>query len=432
MRIKKKSFKMEALIFIMGLTASMVILCLKNISFLNWAIVVLIIFYILHLICGANLSIKQIDIHYLLISILVIISSLVSIYNIWGESWKRAAIFNVFLYTMYAVLCCFQGMFSKKSIIAFREGLKISIGIQVVWATIQYILWKGYRVDINTIFFTDILSMVDQASQFKFGELNISGLAWHPINMAPTLILGYCLLNKWYMKVIVIISALFTNNSTVLIGITACLILDLYFNFYRKKIVLKRSTVIAFFSIVFIISLIVYKTDIVEKIFSSFTYLSGRITGNFDDGGSADAHIRYYTSIPQVIGMSSAYQILFGYGEGTSGYTMGVLFNQYTNLKSWVVESDFVNILINKGIIGFVVFYYWLFKIAIKGKKIDNRYFICIFSMVICGTTYNVQFDWVLIVEIIMSLSIRLNMNFFENTQKRDIFVSNEKYQYTL
>lgn len=432
MKIKKKLFRIEDLIFTMGLTSSMVILCLKNISFLNLAIILLIIFYILNLICGVNLSVKEIDVHYLLISFLVIISTLGAIYNNWGESWKRAALFNVLFYIIYAALCCFQGMFSKKSINAFREGLKISICVQAMWGTIQYILWEGYRVDINTIFFTDILSMVNEASQFKFGELNISGLAWHPINMAPTLILGYCLFNKWYTKGILIISALFTNNSTVLIGVTVCLILDLYFNFYRKRIVLKRSTVIAFLSIVFIISLIVYKTDIVEKIFSSFTYLSGRITGNFDDGGSADAHMRYYTSIPQVIEMSSAYQILFGYGEGTSGYTMGILFGQYTHLKSWVVESDFVNILINKGIIGFALFYYWLIKIAIKGKRIDNKYFICIFSMIICGITYNVQFDWVLIVEIIMSLSIRLNMNFFENTQKRNIFVSDEKYQNTL
>ena len=81
-------------------------------------------------------------------------------------------------------------------------------------------------------------------------------------------------------------------------------------------------------------------------------------------------------------------------------------------------ECDYINILVSRGIVGFISYYSLLVYIMLKGLKIDVRYFIFIFVILFQGFGYNIQFDYLLLVEIIMFISIRENINFFEIVDK--------------
>ena len=90
------------------------------------------------------------------------------------------------------------------------------------------------------------------------------------------------------------------------------------------------------------------------------------------------------------------------------------MLNQYSNLSSFVVESDIINTLLSTGIIGFILFYGWLIAIMLKGKRINWKYTACIGVILIEGIAYEVQMDWVIVFEIIMMISIRYNIDIFD------------------
>ena len=68
----------------------------------------------------------------------------------------------------------------------------------------------------------------------------------------------------------------------------------------------------------------------------------------------------------------------------------------------------------------------------LKGIKIDIRYFIFIFVILFQGFGYNIQFDYLLLIEIIMFISIREDINFFDtvdkiNNQKVKRYINNNR-----
>ena len=159
---------------------------------------------------------------------------------------------------------------------------------------------------------------------------------------------------------------------------------------------------------------ILFCTDVVPVVSEKIVDIYGRATGAVYDGGSANAHIRYFTAYPNVVKNGSVIQFLFGYGTGNSGYTMSKLYGQYADLKSWVVETDIMNQIYSNGIIGFILYYSFLLYIAIRGYKLNRKYFILMISIILAGITYNIQFDWVLFIEFLLFLTIKFKVDLFE------------------
>ena len=67
--------------------------------------------------------------------------------------------------------------------------------------------------------------------------------------------------------------------------------------------------------------------------------------------------------------------------------------------------------------------YSFLLYIMLKGIKIDIRYFIFIFVILFQGFGYNIQFDYLLLLEIVMFISVREDINFFGAVDK----INNQK-----
>lgn len=105
---------------------------------------------------------------------------------------------------------------------------------------------------------------------------------------------------------------------------------------------------------------------------------------------------------------------LFGYGYGCSGYIFSVLDNRI-NIGNWAVESDIMDKLYSLGIVGFVLYYTFLSKILIWGYKIDKKYTIVTLAIIIQGFGYNVQWDYIFLIELVFYICIKNKISFFNN-----------------
>lgn len=305
-----------------------------------------------------------------------------------------------------------------------RNALKIMCLVQMVWCLMQFVLYRFAGIDLNQTVFVDGLHLLDEASFYKDDVFMPSGLCWHPIIMAPILVLAYFLFDNVFIKIFALIEALFIGNSTVLIVVAFCVFLDIAKGVF-KSLKKGRSRILIIAAVIGVLVLIVALaafTDIFDTVFEKLGYVLSRITGESNDL-STEAHIRYYTAYPAVVDMSSIGQIFFGYGIGCSGYPYSYIFSQYTDLGNWAVETDIMNILVSRGIIGFLLYYAVLVRIFIQGLKRDYRYSFFILAVILAGITYNVQFTWVTFVEMLLIVSLEQNISFFTGKRTAGSFV---------
>ena len=164
--------------------------------------------------------------------------------------------------------------------------------------------------------------------------------------------------------------------------------------------------------------IILVATDSGQTLGNSIVYLWERLFGEGTDA-STEAHFGYYMDYFTIIRESSLFQVLFGYGYGCSGYPITMMYDRYVTLDCWSIECDIINILVSRGIIGFIGYYAFLIYVMIKGWKIDYRYFVVMFTILIQGIGYNIQWDYVFLMEVLMLFTIKLGINFFDNV---DIF----------
>lgn len=334
-------------------------------------------------------------------------------------SYKKSAIYMAIMLvpTYFTVSYIFSA--AKKNIVilkVIKSAIRYGCLFQLLWAVLQYFFYYQLGIDINKTLFVDLFHFVDNATSFKQGISFVpSGLFWHPANLAPIVVIVYCLFDNIFIKALALFVAIICKNTTAFIGIALCILIDSLYHLYltlkngitRKKLMLG---ILCFaIGIILIIS-----TNLYVVIWNNIFTIYQRAFGIVNDGGSALAHKRYYTAYFNVLAISNPFQMLFGYGEGCSGYPFGILFSQYTNLGSWSVESDVMNILIGRGLIGFIAYYFFLMQILIKGLKINYKYALCMFAIIFEGITYNIQFTWVFIFELILYFTSKNNLDFFK------------------
>ena len=358
--------------------------------------------------------------------------TIISLYCIWVLSTllcfvsdiplsykKNSIIAIVFLVPTFFTVSFYERYIRSERFVAYiKKALALTCTVQVIVCIAQFLLYNGAHIDLNQLVFRDILHMVENPSQYKLGVFHPSGMCWHSAFMAPIVIIAFVVCDSYFVKTLAVVDAVICNNATAMIGIGVCLGLTGMFSIVdflkRASKTVRKRTFIAISLIVVAIIPILFCTNIVPVVYDKIVDIYGRATGAVYDGGSANAHIRYFTAYPNVVKNSSIIQFLFGYGTGNSGYTMSNLYGQYVDLKSWVVETDVMNQIYSNGIIGFILYYSFLLYIAIKGYKLNRKYFILKISIILAGITYNIQFDWVLFMEFLLFLTIKFKVDLFE------------------
>ena len=413
---KAKNFLIE----LVGLTASWTIIRFGENSVFKIVLLSLIFVSIL----GLHIRVKKSNCNLLFFLMYgcMFLTLCISVIFPVGSLWVKQEYIQFFWISVYAVFYLIASAYSDNQILLFFKGFTIGSIIQLVWEILQYLIYSIVGTDINMTFFSALYSR----SYMKEGGFGASGLAWHPSNLAPLLIVLFWTTNNWYIKFVVLVAAILSNNSTVIICLAVCLVINIIAT-RKKKIQIKKKSIIFALVALIILVVLLFKTDLLSITNDRVGFVYQRLFGGYYDGGSTNAHIRYYTSIPSVITNFPLMKILFGFGEGCSGYVMTSLFGQYSDIGAWALECDIVNILWSKGIIGFVLFYGWLFSIIKRGWKINPKYSYILIAIMFGGIFYNIQYDWVIVLEIVMDIAIFKHIDLFSNkffTKKRAI----EKY----
>ena len=347
-------------------------------------------------------------------------------------SYKKTAIYMTLLMTiiffssMYVIHYinsnCIDILFIKKCI-------KVMCVIQLHWTIIQYLLFTVLGIDLNNLIFVETLGIIENASAYKIGNYFMpSGLCWHPAVLVPIVVISFFIFDSWYMKLVAVLVSFLCRNTTALI----CMMLCIAVVVARKAIIIMRKKKIERIKtlcviVVAVIGLLVaYRLGLIEAIFEKLFTIVERVFGLTNDHGSGEAHKRYYTAIMDVLNISSWPQILFGYGIGCSGYPFTILFNQYVEHASWAVESDIMDIFYSRGVMGFVGYYGMLAYIAIKGFKVNYKYTVITCIIAIGGITYNVQFDWMFMINLLLMYFVKKGYDFFDGIKRKDSDIHEE------
>lgn len=296
---------------------------------------------------------------------------------------------------------------------AFLRGFDCSCYVQLGWCIAQLLLYKLFEIDLNRLVFGQLLGYQGTVSHYREGVLSPSGLHWHAANMVPILVFTFFRNKSLPVKLICVAVAYFTKQATALIAVFLCVGCELLV--VAKRMLLdhhgkmKRKNAILGLTVLGVCVLL--GGVLLPKIQSMLSYLMLRMLNalnfNMDDLSSA-THLSYYTCIPYIYARIPVSQILLGAGMNTSGYYFSQFFLQYTD-QTWVLESDFANLLLSTGILGTAAHYLFIFVTVWRMHKNDKeeRGSWALLVLIACGFFYNNQFNWVLLAELMLYADTR-------------------------
>lgn len=403
------------------LSFSFILLPLSILSFsrFSFGIIFLMIYMLMFL--SKKITIKK-DLFIVSLFICSIITVLINLNKDIGFYWKREAIFNFFMHTIIIIfIILIAKNLNLNNIKIIIKGLKIACIITFFWSFFQFITYTLNGMDINNVLFskTGLLKLVKTASAHRDGILCITGLEWHPGQLVPILVLSYCIFKTPIVKIIIAVIALLSLNSTCILSVIMCFALDFCCTFlFIKEIKVSSKKLIGVVGCLLILFIVfIFNQDLLKIVLYKINNIYERII-NIVKGNSIDIstylHARYYSFYPNIVKQSNFLENLFGYGYECSGYPYSKILKQYTEFNTWIVESDIINFLIGRGWIWTIIFYALLIKTGLKGLKISKEYFIFIICLIISGITYNNQFIWVMIFEIVLYVCVKRKINIWD------------------
>lgn len=299
--------------------------------------------------------------------------------------------------------------------------IRIGFLVQILYLPVQYLLYKAVGFDVNRFLFRDLLHLMSEPTFFRQGAYYPSAFVWHSAVLAPMLVLALLMFDQLWIRAFIVVDAMLCGNNTALIGVLlAAMLLGFFWIAKRPKAVREKILItVIFFAAVG--AVLIAAGGLWQKIAEKASYLVYRITATDQDSSSA-AHASYYLLYPEVLKSNSLFANLFGTGYASSGFSITALNGQYAGLRHWVVESDIMDILISRGIVGFISYYFFLAVIAVRGFKIDRRYTIAVLVVALQGITYNVQFEYLFFIELIMFASAAFGKNFFAAPERKKTF----------
>lgn len=341
-----------------------------------------------------------------------------------GDSpYKEYSIRSLIDFFFIIYLCLMVATCNNIKLRSFFNGIRVSCYVQIAWCFFQIAFWYVLHVDINKAIFVDGLHLMESVSKYNNnGVLCISGISHHPSNLIVVIIFTLFLVKSAWKWPICAIIALASRNSTTLIAIIVCVFLYLVpsiTQFYKKRKISKRRLLVVVIAVVVIFAFIFSGGDeIANRIGEVLFRIQSAYNGTAYDG-STIAHASYYTFLPKVWERFSTIEKLFGYSYGWTGGMFYYFFgSQYSLIFTrptinWGVESDPMNLVYSIGIIGAIVFYWWLLKIALKGKNLNNCYLLMILCLVAAGIFYCIQYSLVIVIEVALTVAIHRNIDIF-------------------
>ena len=346
-----------------------------------------------------------------------LISGIFAQFSGLNRSYKKTAIIMpILVLPIFLEAGIFEGLIKRKTSIlqVILKGIRLACIIQFIYIPVQYFLYHYTGIDLNKEIFVNALGLVESASFIRDWVWYPSGTTWHSAIVAPLMVIGIVLFDSYFFKFLILFDALICGSSSAIIGVIVALLLSLLFKLLRgvgnNKI--KRHAIFGGMCVIIFASIVLISTDFLSLITYKFGYIYERLFTSMRDS-STSAHLLYYLRYPSIVSESSISQILFGYRYNCSGFIFSALDNRY-NLGSWSVESEVMDRVYSLGLIGFILYSIFLLKIVVSGAKIDYKYTITMIAIIIQGFGYNLQWDYVFLIELIFYICIKMKINIFE------------------
>ena len=347
---------------------------------------------------------------------IVAISSVLNFFFPLHETYNFKVSLRAFLEYVILYFCAEQMLqLEKKEILYFLKGLRWSCIIHMLWSIAQFIAYRGFRIDINDVILSNMLHFGNNeygASRYEGGELVLSGLCWHPANLAPTLALAMLIFDKWGIWMVAFFIAFYSKNGTTMLVLVLLLALRIIMIHSKKKMkwVVPPKSFMMF--PIFLVVFIFVAFQLLPLIQEAVMNLANRISTTSDS--STQAHLRYYTAFPSIALSISWSELLFGCGIGRSGAYISQIFHQYTRIVYWSVESDPMNMVYSTGLFGFACYYLWMIIMVIRAWKKDKKCTVFLLAIMIGGIFYGIQFAWVMQIELIIGVLLKRRESFFD------------------
>lgn len=331
-------------------------------------------------------------------------------------SYKKSALFMGGMAFLTYFTCLYINNQVKRTpytVQLIRDAFKAMALVQLIWIPIQYVVHFVSGLDINNLIFVNLLYFTEDASFVRAWEWFPAGCCHHPAVIAPMFVMAYCLFDSLPIKLLIVIDSLICGSSTAFVGVLVtafCIFLDKVRK--KKNLLVRKNHFIIGGIVIVILILFLLQTNMWTAITERVFYLFARVSGASKDG-STSAHFQYYLDYLEIVKKSNVFQILFGCGEGCSGMWASQIYGRYSGLGNWAIECDIVNILVNRGIVGFALFYLFIFRMIVKGWKINKRYSIVAIAIFIQGFGYNVQWEYITLMEIVFYYCICNKIDFF-------------------
>ena len=411
--INNANMQVVKLIIILGafFFASMTILQIKGVTL---SIVFQILFIIIALVNGDNLRIDGMEWIVYIGASLLITTIFAYSNDHMKESYRGTAVYMLVLILptiVFALLL--NSIVDCKMVYAIRKSIIIMANIQSFCGIMQYIFFKVFNIDIIALLGREILGLENVNTALRDGTISVSGLSFHAAVLAPLIAILFFMNASIINRMLAIILAVLSGNSTALIVLFACICISSIYGLIGKDRHISRKTCLLVFCLVLLIISLAIKYDLFMLFRFRVDRLLNRVVGGNVDA-STIAHKRYFTEIFNVIFRGSIMRFLFGYGEGCSGYPFSLWYYQYRSLWNWAVECDVINILLSRGVVGFIAYYGFLLSIVRKGFSIDKRYSFITLAIMAGGFTYNIQFEWVFLIMVLFYVCINNGINLFE------------------
>lgn len=352
-----------------------------------------------------------------IIYVTLFLSTISSFFADIPDSFRAYAVAMCFaLIPTYFTLMYISNDIKKDSefLYGLLRWMKLGFLVQIIYLPIQYFFYKIMFIDLNKIIFSDILGIMHNPTFFRQGQFYPSGFVWHSALLAPVFVLSALMIKNSFVKIIILVDAFICGNVTVLMGVLMVYVfMWLYSTVYTSFGKVGKKRIIEILSVFALGALIVVGTNVVQQVIERMNYIIYRMSVASMDS-SSQAHLGYYLLFPKIIKNMNVTSLLFGTGYSTSGYAITEINGQYAGLLHWAVESDYIDMIISRGVVGFLAYLSMLIYIAIKGRKISYKYVVVVLVMLVQGITYNIQFEYVFFIELIMLVAIKTNINIFE------------------
>lgn len=386
----------NTLFYILGMFTTIQLLSIGGLTAFNVVLIATVLIAIY-----ANHGRIKSDKYFIFSFVATLFTTLIAINNTdLSEGFRHSAIMGGIIY-LFVLLLYFLMQLKIKYALQLLKGFELSCKLTLVWCFLQIIFFYALNIDINALIFGNILGASNGKGDYYNGSVIPSGFYSHRAILIPCLLYLIFSTSSVLVMLAIVLIGFLTRSVAMIIGIIITILFKIYYSNIKNKS-MKISTKKLMAILVVIISISAFAVARSSEITELSNYVSIRIrdiTSNKADNSSV-VHFLYYKNFGVVFKKLSLTDIFFGTGFSTSGQHYTWFNGQYSIMKSWVVESDYINIFLSQGVIGFGLWLYLMGKIAITSKihgYWENIFFILVLSLV--GVMYNIQFTWFLLVE---------------------------------